>query len=459
MIHDLRRLFRLTLLASLMPGPSLATAAFDPTALIFDLATTGPRISGTHEHQTAQAILLGAMGLVGLEEVEKLAPVGSGDWTHLRGELPGEGRTEVVLSAHYDTVQGSAGVLDNASGCAATLGAIADLSRTPRRNRVRLMLTDGEEDGAEGSQAWLSDLRSMDREGVLANLDVDTVGVPGPGAGILHLLTGWGADRRVLTPAWLVHATLQGAETAGFPLQVLDGRWSWFAQLGVRCAVPTRVSEGRRFLENGIPAVTVSDLSLTSPRGHHDRFGDDPSAVDTARLIAWTQVVAATLRQLDALADHPVGETEYLVLGGRVWVRRDLVWGGFVLWVLLVWRGLPGKWRQRDSSERRRRGRAYLPGFTFRMLFLLAVFLIPSFATLLLYPVAVLALAGSPGGQGARWIMSAVAVLPTLAFALWLTASQFAGWLVLDRAVLLPATLVLLTLATYCTWQLDEERV
>jgi len=163
--------------------------------------------------------------------------------------------------------------------------------------------------------------------------------------------------------------------------------------------------------------------------------------------------VAATTRRLDRLSDRPRQEAEYLVLGGRVWIRRDLVWVGFLIWILLVWRGLPGSWRQRPASERRQVGRTYLPGFVFRMLFLLAVFLIPTFACLLLFPVAILALAGSGPTARMRRLFYLLAVLPALSFGLWMAIGQLYGWFIVDRAALLPVTLVGLTLVSYCTWQ------
>jgi len=372
----------------------------------------------------------------------------------LNGTLPGRSATSVVLTAHYDTVVDGPGDLDNASGCAAILGTVAELSTVPRQNTFQVVLTDGEEDRAAGSRAWLAELPLESRRAMLANLNVDMVGSRlHTGHGVLHVLAGWDGDRRIISPAWLVHSVLRAAETSDIHLSVLDPRWPWLAQLAVRCTLPSRLSDGRRFLESAVPSVTLSDLPLTAARRYHSEL--DRDAVDSRRLRSWVQVLAATSRRLDALEDRPAWETEYLVLADRVWIRRDLVWLGFILWILLVWRGLPGSWRQRDSAARLRMGRSYLPGFAFRMLFLVTVFLIPTFATILLYPVGMLALIGKAKRPSIQRSLCLLGALPTLVFAAWLTVGQFAGWFILDRAALLPATLVLLTLATYCTWQLD----
>lgn len=455
-MRSLRPCFQLVGAVLFMTVPVAAAEGLDPAELVLHLADGGTRSQGTSGHHAAQLLLLKSMELAGLEDVHRMKPVGARGWSHLTGSLPAESTTEVVLTAHYDTVPGSRGELDNAAGCAATLGAVAEFSKVPQRNTTRVVLTDGEEVQAAGSGAWLSDLPLELRQRMLANLNVDMVGRRlDPGPGVVHILAGWNGGRRVVSPAWLVHAVLRGAETSGVSVSVLDSRWSWLAQLAVRCALPVRLSDGRRFLESGVPSVTVSDFSMTDPTAHRLGLDGELGTVDGNRLRTWIQTLAATLRRLDALEDRPDWETEYLVLAGRVWIRRDLVWVGFILWSLLVWKGLPGPWRRRGSADRRRLGRSYMPGFAFRILFLVTVFLIPTFATLLLYPLAVLALLPEPRRPAGRQMLCVLGALPALVFAAWLTVGQWAGWFILDRGALLPGTLILLTLAAFSTWKLD----
>lgn len=451
---------RLSILRS--AGIILLTAAPGVTAetrigleLVEELSRIGPRGQGGSGRQDGQRLLLQAMEVAGLEGVQRMPRVDSEGSEHLAGSLPGGSGIRVVLTAHYDTVDDSPGVLDNASGCAAILETTSELSRVSRQHEVRVVLTDGEEAQASGSRAWLRELTLERRREMLANLNVDIVGSPDAAdLGIVHILAGWNGDRRLVSPAWLVHAVLRGAETTGIDISVLDSRWSWLAQLGVRCALPTRVSDGNRFLESGIPSVTVSDLPLTAAQGYHAKL--DREEVDFERLDQWVRGLTATTRRLDVLEDRPAWETEYLVVAGRVWVRRDLMWPGFLLWILLVWRGLPGAWRQRGSAARRRMGRDYLPGFAFRMLFLAAVFLTPTFATILLYPLGLLALIGKVQRTSSQLILCTLGALPTLVFSAWLATVQFSGWLILDRGALLPAAVTLLTLATFCAWQMDS---
>src|SRR6185369_5027436 len=136
-------------------------------------------------------------------------------------------------------------------------------------------------------------------------------------------------------------------------------------------------------------------LSANSPL-HLDpayhRPTDTADRLDPARLGSWTTAAAAAVRRLDRLAGRPLPEDLYLVVFGRVWLRRDLYWVGFLLWGLLVFRHRPRRavWAGETPEERRRRQRAGLPGFVFRMLFLAVVFVVPVFSVLL-YPAALLA--------------------------------------------------------------------
>ena len=456
MSSDLKSFCRIAGWVLLLTVPS-SSMGQDPFELVSELVEIGPRSVGSPGHELSRQLLSRAMESAGLAEVETVLAGDTSSWEHLSGFLAGTTPAEIILSAHYDTVDQSRGALDNASGLAVVIGAAHELVGVPHRSTVRVVLTDDEERQANGARAWLSEVPSGTLQAVLANINVDMVGSrANEGRGVLHLTEGRVGDRRVLTPAWLVHAVIKGAAAADFPLAVLDPRWSWLSQLSVRCTVPARWSDSRAFLEAGIPAVTLSDLALTTRWEHDENQRDTLERINGERLRSWVKVLTAVSRQLDTLEGRPMHETEYLVVGGRVWTRRDMVWVGFVLWVLLVWRGLPGRWRQSGSWERRRAGRIYLPAFAFRMLFLVAVFWVPTFAALLLYPIGVLALLGTVRSAQSRWFLGGLAAAPAFVFSVWLSIGQLAGWFVLDRGIWVPAVLVTLTLATYYSWQFDR---
>lgn len=305
---------------------------------------------------------------------------------------------EVVLAAPRDGV-----------GRKAVEAAVADLRRTPLRHAVRVVLFDSEK----------RDPLAVSPEGrdrILAVLTVEGAD-RSDGGPVLEVLSAPGAGgERVFTPAWLVHFLQRSARASGEPLFVAGDRLPVVGQLVLRSVSPAKVAAGSAFLERGIPAASLAGSS--------------------------SHLLAAAVRQLDGLAGRPLSEDRYLVLLGRVWPRRDLLWMGFLLWVLLVFRGRPGRWRGTSAAEHGRQMRTYLPGFLFRVLLLLALFLAPVFSVLL-FPAAALALV--PPRRG--WTRAVWIVLGLLPFLVYLGALGTAlqggtfqgGWVVV---LLIPATLL-----------------
>ena len=70
--------------------------------------------------------------------------------------LPGVTRPKVLLGAHYDSVSGSPGANDNASGTAVVLEIARKLSGTPLARQAWFVAFDGEEDGLHGSKAFVN---------------------------------------------------------------------------------------------------------------------------------------------------------------------------------------------------------------------------------------------------------------------------------------------------------------
>jgi hypothetical protein len=188
-----------------------------------------------------------------------------------------------------------------------------------------------------------------------------------------------------------VHALLTSGGAVGFRPSFLEARGSLPAQLVLRATVPHFGADSDAFVAVGVPAATLSDSSLLHLDPAYHRPTDTPDRLDPARLERWTTATAAAVRRLDRLAGRPLPEDQYLVAGGRVWLRRDLYWAGFLLWGLLVLHFRPRRTRAGETPEERlSRQRAGLPGFAFRMLLLLAIFVTPVFSVLL-YPAALLA--------------------------------------------------------------------
>ena len=409
------------------------------------LAALGPRADPAVRGRAA-AFLVDAMRLAGLTGVRA---VPTGKFINVEGVVPGEVPEEIVLSAHYDSVPGSPGAGDDASGCGVAIAAAADLARTPLRHTVRVVLFDGEEAGLKGSEAWLRSLGPEGGRRILAGLNLEMLGRAGSAGPVIDLLpvrTLVEGDR-LHPPGWLVYAVQRSGAAVAWPYAVGDSRFPLFSQLLLRAVDVRFGADSDSFLRRRIPAVTLSDSSLSNLDPAYHRPTDVAARLDAHRLERWTQATAAAVRRLDVLAGPPLFEDQYLAVLGRVWLRRDLIWIGFLLWALLVLRGRPGRWRGASSEERRRQMGTYLPGFLFRVLMLLAIFLAPVFA-ILLWPASLLSLA-PPRKPGWRAVWILLGCLPLLLFLTGLGVAVGAG-LVRTKAgfqggaaaaVLIPATL------------------
>lgn len=93
---------------------------------------------------------------------------------NLIGVLPGQSRTApaLVLMSHYDSVPGSPGAADDATGVAATLEVIRALKAGPPLARdVIVLFTDGEEWGLSGAEAYFKQHPLARRTGLIINME------------------------------------------------------------------------------------------------------------------------------------------------------------------------------------------------------------------------------------------------------------------------------------------------
>lgn len=91
--------------------------------------------------------------------------------------LEGVTKPSVLLGAHYDSVVGSPGANDNASGTAVVLEIARNLSGTPLARQAWFVAFDGEEDGLRGSRAFVKAAGPQFLSRLKAMLNFDMVGV------------------------------------------------------------------------------------------------------------------------------------------------------------------------------------------------------------------------------------------------------------------------------------------
>lgn len=115
--------------------------------------------------------------------------------------LPGErDRPAVLLTAHYDSVPAGPGAADDMAGVATVLEIARILSAGPTpRNPVIFLLTDGEEPGLLGAEAFTAAHPWADSVGVVVNLEAR--GTSGP-----SILFETAGDNSLLLTAFLAHA-------------------------------------------------------------------------------------------------------------------------------------------------------------------------------------------------------------------------------------------------------------
>ena len=223
-------------------------------------------------------------------------------------EVPGTGRADeiVVLGAHYDTVPGSPGANDNASGVAVLLALAAKFQDRPQARTLRFVAFTNEEHPFfrtrdMGSQAYVRALQEAGDD-VRAAISLDGVG---------YFSDEPGSQHYPLAPiAWFYP---ERGDFIGFitrsrdaPLlrQAIDGfrRSGRIPSHGT--ALPEWVpgvtrSDHRSFWDGDFPAFLVTDtLPFRDPQYH--RPGDTPGRLD---YLGMARVTLGLERSLKALAN------------------------------------------------------------------------------------------------------------------------------------------------------------
>ncbi len=244
---------------------------------------------------------------MGFEVREQPFPVGQKTVRNIAAELPGAGKpAEIVLvGAHYDSVMGSPGANDNASGVAAML----ELARMARRKSaaatLRFVAFVNEEPpffltGAMGSRVYARQAKARG-ERIAAMLSLETIGYfsdrPGSQSypfpisyfypktgdfiGFVGNLASRGLVRRIVRK-FRSRATI-GSEGIAAPSAIPGIGWS----------------DHWSFWQEGYPAVMVTDTALYRYPYYHTR-ADTPDHIDYDRL-------ARVVSGLDAVIDNLAG--------------------------------------------------------------------------------------------------------------------------------------------------------
>jgi hypothetical protein len=183
-----------------------------------------PRYLDT-ERAAARAYLEGQLAQQGWQAMEQAYPTGA----NVYAVLPGAHAQQIVIGAHFDTVSGSPGADDNASGCAVVLAAARYLAGVKRGPTFVIAFFDQEEEGLFGSRAFAQMLAGTD---VVAVHTIDQAGWDADGDRRFELeLPTPGLEQAYRSAGAALGAPLTTTTTAGTDHQAF--REAGFAAVGL----------------------------------------------------------------------------------------------------------------------------------------------------------------------------------------------------------------------------------
>lgn len=96
----------------------------------------------------------------------------------------------LIISAHYDTISNTKGVIDNGSGSATVLEIAEILKDYPLPFNVQFIFFGSEEHVLSGSRYYISQLSEEERENIIGCINIDMVGNTEPDETILNTIDG-----------------------------------------------------------------------------------------------------------------------------------------------------------------------------------------------------------------------------------------------------------------------------
>jgi hypothetical protein len=169
-------------------GADAAATAFSTDRALADIGeiSKAPHPVGSVDHARVRDYVLGRMTQLGLSPTVQMSETAEtrsfggdtyvigGQVENLIGILPGRDRTlpALALMAHYDSVPGSPGAADDATGVAAVLETVRAIKAGGVAQRdIIVLITDGEEAGLLGARAFFAEHPLRKRIGLMINLE------------------------------------------------------------------------------------------------------------------------------------------------------------------------------------------------------------------------------------------------------------------------------------------------
>lgn len=244
------------------------------------------------------------LGSYGYAPAKQEFRVGGKRVKNIEALLPGvRANSSVVIGAHYDTVRGSPGANDNASGVAALLELARLLKEFRPKREIRLVAFVNEEQpffATEGMGSWRYAKRCASRgESVSAMLSLETIGYYSDQPGSQHYPFPFGlfypsrgnfiAFVGNLRSGMLVRKVVESfRRNADFPSEAVAAP-GWMTGIGW--------SDHWAFWKEGYPALMVTDTALFRYAEYHTS-ADTHEVVDVERTARVVHGLAAVIRDL-----------------------------------------------------------------------------------------------------------------------------------------------------------------
>ena len=255
--------------------------------------------------RAAAAYIRGELEALGCEVAAQSYRVAELDCDNLEAELPGEAaRAEIiVVGAHYDTVQGSPGADDNASGVAALIEIARALRGARLARTVKLVAFVNEEPpffywGEMGSKVYAREARRRgDDVRVMLSLEMLGCYDDAPGSQSYPPLLGWFYPDRGNFIAFV--SNLASRRALRRVVEAFRARSDFPAE---RLASPAFVpgvawSDQLSFWRAGYPAVMVTDTAFYR-NPHYHCASDTPDRLRYPEMARVVEGLAATIAAL-----------------------------------------------------------------------------------------------------------------------------------------------------------------
>jgi Zn-dependent M28 family amino/carboxypeptidase len=249
----------------------------DLRAHVETLART-PRVPGTEHHAVAGAYIEARLEMFGYEPL--LVQGASGEGVNVHARRGDRNRPLFVVGAHYDTVAGSPGADDNASGVAVLLEVARAFAAVDPTVCIEFVAYDLEESGLRGSREHCGHLRRREAD-VAGMLSLEMLGFTGEGQVFVpgvQTSRSKGDFLAVVANDKSAHLLkmFEGLGTS-LPMECV------VAPDGTEAGALSQLSDHGSFWAAGFPALLVTDTAfLRNP--HYHRPTDLPATLDYAFL-------------------------------------------------------------------------------------------------------------------------------------------------------------------------------